>query len=107
MTPFSDPSLAAGPGHLVFDFFSFSSLCFLFFWLFPPAVPFLCLFGFPDVVAIGYFGNYLGLTRSGKVELVWVGGRQWKNPILGEGKFHICFPGWIMGQRCGLNIVAN
>lgn len=86
-----------------FDIFSFS-LCFLFSWPFPPAVLFLCLFGFPDVAATGYFGNYLGLTRYGEVV---VGGRQWKTPVLGEGKFHICFSGWMMGWSHGLNIVTK
>lgn len=32
----------------------------------PSAVFFLCLFGLPDVVATGYFGSYLGITRSKK-----------------------------------------
>lgn len=32
----------------------------------PSAVFFLCLFGLPDVVATGYFGSYVGITRSKK-----------------------------------------
>lgn len=59
-------SLAAGPGHLVLTSFHSPSV-FPVFMAFPPAVLFLCLFGFPDVAATGYFGNYLGLIRYGEV----------------------------------------
>lgn len=84
-----------------FDIFSFSSLCFLFLWLFPPAVLFLCLFGFPDVAATGYFGSYLGLTRSGEVvvgktmEKSYPGGRKipYMFPRLGNGP-----ETWILSQ---------
>lgn len=59
-------SLAVRPGRLCFDIFLNSPLhvsCF--YGSSPSAVFFLCLFGLPDVAATGYFGSYLGITRSG------------------------------------------
>lgn len=62
----------------------------------PSAVFFLCPFGLPDVVATGYFGSYLGITRSQKQSKTKRNKIQWKNPIL-EKNFHTCVPGCIMG----------
>lgn len=99
-------SLAAGPGHLVLT--SFHSP--------------LCVSCFPGSSLLLYFScvclGFQMLQLLVILVTIWVsqdmgrwwqgvGGRQWKNPILGKGKFHICFPGWIMGWRHGLNIVTK